>query len=200
MLSCVQLFAILWTVYHQAPLSMEFSRQEYWSGLPFSSPGNLPDPGIEPESPSWQADSLPSKSPGKLMYIIHTITYQITFYISYLYHIVYIIFIHTHTVFKNADCFEVFNYILFPFSPKLYFFFGWPTDKVPYKIYQAKHSTKGVQYCSDLRLHEGKRRCISLFFFSARLGHRDPGTSSLQTHVLLYLLQKVSSCLRMSKS
>ena len=50
LLSCVQLFIILWTVAHQAPLSMEFSRQEYWSGLLFPTPGDLPDPGIEPES------------------------------------------------------------------------------------------------------------------------------------------------------
>ena len=49
--SCVQLFAALWTVARQAPLSIEFSRQEYWSGLPFSSVGDLPDPGIEPASP-----------------------------------------------------------------------------------------------------------------------------------------------------
>ena len=46
-------------------LSMEFSRQEYWSGLPFPSPGDLPDPGIEPRSPTLQADSLPSEPPGK---------------------------------------------------------------------------------------------------------------------------------------
>ena len=46
------------TVAHQAPLSMEFSRQEYWSGLPFPSPGDLPDPGIEPGSPALQKDSL----------------------------------------------------------------------------------------------------------------------------------------------
>ena len=45
-------------VAHQAPLSMEFPRREYWSGLPFSSPGDLPDPGIEPRSPALQADSL----------------------------------------------------------------------------------------------------------------------------------------------
>ena len=50
-LSPVQLFAIPWTVAHQAPLSMGFSRQEYWSGLPFSPPGDLPDPGMEPEFP-----------------------------------------------------------------------------------------------------------------------------------------------------
>ena len=47
-----------WTVAHQAPLSMEFSMQEYWSGLPFPSPGDLPNPGIEPRSPALQADSL----------------------------------------------------------------------------------------------------------------------------------------------
>ena len=48
--SSVQLFAMLWTVAHQAPLSMGLSQQEYWSGLPFPPPGNLPNPGIEPES------------------------------------------------------------------------------------------------------------------------------------------------------
>ena len=54
-----------WTVAHWAPLSMKFSRQEYWSGLPFPSPGDLPDPGIQPGSPALQADSLPSEPPGK---------------------------------------------------------------------------------------------------------------------------------------
>ena len=48
----------------QAPLSMKFSRQEYWSGLPFPSPGDLPDPGIEPRSPALQADALPSELKG----------------------------------------------------------------------------------------------------------------------------------------
>ena len=56
-----------WTVAHQALLSMGFSRQEYWSGLPFPSPGGLPDPGIEPGSPTLQADALPSAPPGKPM-------------------------------------------------------------------------------------------------------------------------------------
>ena len=50
-LSRARLFATPWTIAHQAPLSMEFSRQEYWSRLPFASPGDLPDPGIEPLSP-----------------------------------------------------------------------------------------------------------------------------------------------------
>ena len=52
----------------QSPLSMEFSTQEYWSGLPFPSPRDLPDPGIKPESPALQANSLPSEPPGKPSY------------------------------------------------------------------------------------------------------------------------------------
>ena len=64
-LSGVQLFVIPWTVAHQAPLSMGFSRQEYWSGLLFLTPGDLPDPGIESKSPAFLADSLPSAPPGK---------------------------------------------------------------------------------------------------------------------------------------
>ena len=64
-LSHVRLFVTPWTVAHQAPLSMRFSRQEYWSGLPFPSPGDLPDPGIEPRSPKLQADALTSEPPGK---------------------------------------------------------------------------------------------------------------------------------------
>ena len=53
------------TLDHQALLSMEVSRQEYWSGLPFPSPGDLPEPGIQPRSPALHADSLPSELPGK---------------------------------------------------------------------------------------------------------------------------------------
>ena len=52
----------------QAPLSTGFSRQEYWSGLPFPSPGDHPDPGIEPRSLAWQADSLPSDPPGNVIF------------------------------------------------------------------------------------------------------------------------------------
>ena len=63
--SRVQFFVIPWITAHQTPLSMEFSRQEYWSGLPCPSPGDLPDPGIEPGCPVLQADSLPSEPPGK---------------------------------------------------------------------------------------------------------------------------------------
>ena len=61
----VQLFVTPWTVAYHVPLSMGFPGQEYWSGLPFPSPGDLPDPGIEPRSPVLQMDSLPSEPPGK---------------------------------------------------------------------------------------------------------------------------------------
>ena len=64
-LSHVRLFATPWTVAHQAPLSMGFSRQEYWSGLPFPSPGDLLDPGIEPRSLSLQAEALTSEPQGQ---------------------------------------------------------------------------------------------------------------------------------------
>ena len=63
-LSRVQLSAIPWTVVYQASLSMGFSRQECWSGLPFPSPGDFPDPGIKSRSPALQADTLPSEPPG----------------------------------------------------------------------------------------------------------------------------------------
>ena len=64
-LSRVQLFATPWTIAYQAPPSMGFSKQEHWSGLPFSSPGDLPDPRIEPGSPTLEADALTSEPPGK---------------------------------------------------------------------------------------------------------------------------------------
>ena len=65
-LSCIGLFATSQTVAYQAPPFVGFSRQKYWSGLPFPSPGDLPDPGIEPMSAALQADVLPTESPGKL--------------------------------------------------------------------------------------------------------------------------------------
>ena len=60
-----------WTVAHQAPPSMGFSRQEYWSGLPFPSPVDLPDPGIKPKSPTLQADILTSEPLGKPYTMLH---------------------------------------------------------------------------------------------------------------------------------
>ena len=66
-LSRVRLFATPWTVAYQASPSMGFSRQEYWSGVPLPSPGDLPDPGIEPGSPALEADALTSEPPGKML-------------------------------------------------------------------------------------------------------------------------------------
>ena len=65
-LSCVRLFVTPWTVAYYAPPSVGFSRQEYWSGLPFPSPGDLLNSEIEPGSPMLQANALPSEPPGKL--------------------------------------------------------------------------------------------------------------------------------------
>ena len=70
LLSCVRLFGTPWTVAYQAPPSMGFSKQEYWNGLPFPSPGDLPNPGIEPRSPAFQADTLTSEPPGKPQIIV----------------------------------------------------------------------------------------------------------------------------------
>ena len=64
-LSHVRLFPTPWTAAFQTPQSIEFSKQEYWNGLAFPSPGDLPNPGIEPGSLSLQADALPSEPPGK---------------------------------------------------------------------------------------------------------------------------------------
>ena len=63
-------FVTPWTVAHQAPLSMGFPRQDYWSGLPFPSPGDLPNPGIEPVSPALQADSLPLNHQESLVLVV----------------------------------------------------------------------------------------------------------------------------------
>ena len=79
-LSHAQLFATPWTVAYQAPPSVGFSRQECWSGLPFPSPGNHPVPGIEPWSPTLQADALPSEPPGKTIkhQLIEKVSHKIT--------------------------------------------------------------------------------------------------------------------------
>ena len=76
--SLVRLFMTPWTVAYQASPSMGFSRQEYWSGVPFPSPGDLPNPGIKPGSPSLQADTLPSEPPGKLLLVNNNIQYLFT--------------------------------------------------------------------------------------------------------------------------
>ena len=79
-LTRVRFFATPWTVAHQAPLSMGFSRQEYWSGLPFPSSGDLPYPGIEPRSPALQADTLTSEPPGKYTYYLKTVMIQLEYF------------------------------------------------------------------------------------------------------------------------
>ena len=81
MLSCIRLFATPWAVAHQAPLSMGFSRQEYWSGLPFASPGDLSQPGIEPAFPELTGRFFTSEPLGKPSYTHnHTHTHSFRFF------------------------------------------------------------------------------------------------------------------------
>ena len=95
-LSRVWLFATLWTIDYQAPPSMGFSRQEYWSGLPFPSPGDLPDPGTEPGSSALQADALLSEPPGKPMRYIFFFFFNYFFFFL-LYNIVLVLpYINMH--------------------------------------------------------------------------------------------------------
>ena len=68
----VRLFATPWTVAYQTPLSMGFSRQEYWSGLPFPSPGDVPDPGIEPTCPALAGRFLTAEPPGKPQVMVYS--------------------------------------------------------------------------------------------------------------------------------
>ena len=74
LLSHVQLFVTSWTVAYHAPPSMGFSRQEYWSELPFPSPGDIPNPGIKPRSPTLQADALLSDPPENAFLVVDLLT------------------------------------------------------------------------------------------------------------------------------
>ena len=74
-LSRVQIFVTSWTIAYQAPPSMGFSRHEYWSGLPFPSPGGLPDLGIKPGSPTLEANALTSEPPGKTNLVSQLLSY-----------------------------------------------------------------------------------------------------------------------------
>ena len=80
-LSHVQLFATAWTIACQAPLSLGFPRQEYWSGLPFPSPGALPNPETEPESPALEVDFLSTEPPEKLTCIVIYLSF-LSFFLS----------------------------------------------------------------------------------------------------------------------
>ena len=76
LLSCVQLFVTPWAAACLAPLSMGFSRQEYWVGLPFPTPGDLPNPGIEPESPALAGKFFTTAPPGKPYIYIYIYIYM----------------------------------------------------------------------------------------------------------------------------
>ena len=106
----VRLFATPWTVAHQAPLSMGFSGQEYWSGLPCPPPGDLPNPGIDPRSPTLQEESLPAELPGKPIYklLMANVTYSIE---PGFIHVV--AYIRTSFLFKAEQHFIVYEYVIF---------------------------------------------------------------------------------------
>ena len=87
LLSCVQFFVTPWIIVHQAPLSMGFPRQEYWSGLPFPSPGDKPDPGMELSSPALQANSLPSEPLGKPHFTTYMCANVLWYFWKWVYHI-----------------------------------------------------------------------------------------------------------------
>ena len=107
-LSHVRLFATPWTVAYQVPPSIEFSRQEYWSGLPFPSPGDFPDPGIEPGSPALQADALPSEPPGnRCGYIFVYFSWSFLYFLE-----VYINIFHFKLVKFWSSFFQIFFLVL----------------------------------------------------------------------------------------
>ena len=82
-LSRVRLFATPWTVAYQAPLSMGFSRQWYWSGLPFPSPADLPDPGIEPVSPALAGGFFMAEPQGKSIFTPHTVFFSLFIFMEF---------------------------------------------------------------------------------------------------------------------
>ena len=86
-------------VAHQAPLPMEFPKQEYWSGLPFPSPGDLSNPGIKLRSPALQADTLPTKPPGKLHIGHYRVSSRIPCAIQKVIHFIY----GTHFIYSSVD-------------------------------------------------------------------------------------------------
>ena len=108
-LSDVRVFATLWAVAHQSPLSMEFSRQEYWSGFPFTPPGDLPNPGIEPTSPALASRSFTTAPPRKPS----VITVNCWFILSVLFRIYFFL---GSCVFLNVCIFVIIAILLhFPF-------------------------------------------------------------------------------------
>ena len=110
-LSHVRLFATLWTIPCHAPLSMGFSRQEYWSGLPFPPPEDLLEPGIEPGSPALQADSLPTELQGN-PHVYTQVSYKHLMRAGYGW-----IYIHHFTVFLLS--FFFYSVIIYYLSPQV---------------------------------------------------------------------------------
>ena len=123
-LSRVRLFATPWTAASHVPPSMGFSRQEYWIGLPFPSPGDLPESGIEPESPALQVDALPSKPPGK-----HIVNYN---------------FCHTEIQLLHFATFFFFL-VIYKFSFEKKYSGSYIAENMGKKIHMQWHEVTGVK-------------------------------------------------------
>ena len=140
-LSCVQLFVTPQTAAHQAPLSMEFSRQEYWTGQPFPSPGDLPNPGIKLRSPTLHTDSLPSELPGKTNKNYNFLKYQDQYYLLPIFGIFqHLIFIYFG--FKLTLKVGFYKYFL-----KSQTQFSFYLVKTPWKKQNWSHIPKTIMIC-----------------------------------------------------
>ena len=113
LLSCVRLFATPWTVAYQVPPSMGFSRQECWSWVPLPSPGDLPDPGIEPGSSAFQADALPSEPLGKLDNSKHLLNYRCLIIVAIIFGILFLLLITFLKCLYKITFLLYFSYITF---------------------------------------------------------------------------------------
>ena len=135
LLNCVRLFATTWTVTYQAPLSMGFSRQEHWSGLPCPPPGHLPNPGIKARSPKLQADSLPAKPAGKLNRDL------VSFYVRWGMNIPVSMMLYLHVWYRGISDFLKAHFTPFGFYERrtlVPVFANWKKSELDFSFYPKK--------------------------------------------------------------
>ena len=131
----IQLFATLWSAACQAPLSAGLSRQEYWSGLPFPPPGDLPDPGIKPGSPALQADSLPlshwgilPKGPAQFQYRILALPSPA---LSWGWSSWWVYLLSCHTVYLQVEYTLIFHFVMAKMFIRLILSNQWIREGIP---------------------------------------------------------------------
>ena len=173
--SCVRLFATLWTVACEAPLSMGFSSQEHKSGYPFPSPEDLPNPGIKPGSPALQTESLPSEPPGKPPWIVEGILFHV-------HKRVFIIFSSLQMEWIRQSQGEASTW-LSPFHTPVYLYV--PTDLINFHKWRQKYDHLGLHLeflvLSILKLKITQRRGIMWQFSSVQFS-RSVMSDSLPPH------------------